>query len=886
VKKFSKKLKKSAKLSVYSNLSKSHKAKIENKLRKYSKYISSIPKNPLKKFLFMLKPNHFFKYWFSLKGLIMALKIIGVSLLLLCLLIGGIFVYFRKDLDAIRPGEINDSVQSTVNTYYDRNDNVLWEDKGNGNYKLVISGDQMNQTIKDATIAIEDRDFYKHNGVSLTGITRAFINNLGGGTTQGGSTLTQQLVKQVFFADEAQKRGISGIPRKIKELVLAIEVERMYSKEQILNLYLNESPYGGRRNGVESAAQTYFGKATKDLTLPEAALIAAIPQNPSLYNPYNINGHEALINRQHKVLNDMVEMGYITKDQAEEAKSYPIIDHIIPEATQYTNIRAPHFVQMVKAELENTLGKATVGKGGLKIKTTLDLRIQTKLEEAMNDMFSSSRPKSAGFSNGASTVEDVKTGQIVALMGSRDFNWPGYGQDNAATASIQPGSTVKPFVFAKLFEKRAAGQINFGSGSILKDENIDALYGAKVNNADRAFWGDLTIRLGLANSRNIPAIKAMYINGVSNTLDTIHKLGAKSYCTEGDEVNVGLASAIGGCGVQQVDLVNGISSLARMGVYKPQSTILEVKNNSGEILQTWADIAGEQIIDPQSAYIISDILTDDVARSRLAGRHAIGMEIPGVKTATKTGTSDRGGAAKDIWMMSYSPVLTMGVWLGNSDATTLIQGWSSIPGPIVAKVMDYAHKEVYAPQGLWKSGDWFTQPSGIQRVDNELYPSWWAKTQGQTKTKMVFDKVSKKKATDLTPIDARIELEVTKMIDPITKKDVFTSLDGYDTTADDDVHKATDVKPSATITITPSISKNDYDINVKFLPGTFAITSASILVNGEVVINLTNSGSYVYSVPIESTDLSSVTVKLIDSGLYSSLIDEGQQIPAYSKKPL
>jgi len=886
VKKISKKLKKSAKLSIYSNLSSSHKARIENKLKKYSKYLASIPKNPIKKFLYMLKPNHFVKYWFSKRGLIMALKIIGVTILLICLLIGGIFVYFRKDLDAIRPGEINNSVQSTVNTYLDRNDNVLWEDKGSGNYKLVIKDDQMNQTIKDATIAIEDRDFYKHNGVSLTGITRAFINNLGGGTTQGGSTLTQQLVKQVFFADEAQQRGLSGIPRKIKELVLAIEVERMYSKEQILTLYLNESPYGGRRNGVESGAQTYFGKTTKDLTLPEAALLAAIPQNPSVYNPYNVNGHEALINRQHKVLNDMVEMGYITKDQAEEAKAYPIIDHIIPESTQYTNIKAPHFVQMVKAELENTLGKATVGKGGLRIKTTLDIRIQNKLEEAMNDMFSSSRPKSAGFSNGASTVEDVKTGQIVALMGSRDFNWPGYGQDNAATASIQPGSTVKPFVYAELFEKKSTGQINFGSGSILKDENIDALYGTRVNNADRAFWGDLTIRLGLANSRNIPAIKAMYINGVAKTLDTIHKLGAKSYCTEGDEVNVGLASAIGGCGVKQIDLVNGVSSLARLGVYKPQSTILEVKNNSNEILQTWADIAGEQIIDPQSAYIISDILTDDVARSRLAGRHGIGMEIPGVKTATKTGTSDRGGISKDIWMMSYSPVLTMGVWLGNSDATTLIQGWSSIPGPIVAKVMDYAHKEVYAPQGLWKSGDWFTQPSGVQRVDNELYPSWWSKTQGQTKVKMMFDKVSKKKATDLTPADAKIELEVIKMVDPITKKDVFTSLDGYDTTADDDAHKSTDIKPSASITITPDQSKNDYIIHITLVPGTFPITSASILVNDEIVSALTESGSFTYTVPKESTGPSNVSVKIADTGFYSSQIDAKEQIPAYSSKPI
>jgi penicillin-binding protein 1A len=871
---------------VYSNLSHSRRAKKDADSKKYAQYLASLPKNPVKRLLYRLHPKRVFNFWFSKRGLILALKISGVTLLLLCLVIGGLFAYFRKDLDAIRPGELSKRVQTTVTKYLDRNGQMLWEDKGDGNYKLVVDGKDISKYLKEATVAIEDRDFYKHGGVSASGLIRAVVNNIGGGSTQGGSTLTQQLVKQVFFADEAQQRGLGGVPRKIKEVILSIEVERMYDKDQILNLYLNESPYGGRRNGAESGAQTYFGKSAKDLTLPEAALLAAIPQNPSVYDPYNVAGHKGLIARQHTVLDNMADQGYITKAQADEAKKYPIIDHIVPEASQYTNIRAPHFVQMVRAELEKELGKATVGKGGLVVTTTLDLRIQTKLEESMNDMFTSYVPNWAGFSNGAATVEDTKTGQIVALMGSRDFTWPGYGQDNAAVAYIQPGSTIKALVYAKLFEKKPAGQANYGSGTILKDENIDSIYGAKLMDADHAFKGNITIRSSLATSRNIPAVKAMYISGVKSTLDTIHKLGATSYCTQGDETQVGLAAAIGGCGIKQIDLVNAYASIARQGAYKPQSTILEVKNTSGEILKKWSDTASTKIIDPQSAYIVSDILNDDVARAPLDGRHALGMEIPGVMTATKTGTSDKEGNAKDIWMVSYSPVLTMGVWLGNSDATILKNGTSSIPGSIIAKTMEYAHKEVYAPQGFWKSGDWYSRPSGIQTFENELYPSWWNKTQGQTNAKLIFDKVSKKKATDLTPDGAKIELDVTKMIDPVTKKDVYIAPDGYDASKDDDAHKATDTKPTVSVNWVATTDPNIYTVTATVVQGTFAVTNVSITVGGAVVATVAAPGAYTYTYTIQKTDKAktvSASATVTDDGYYvGTATAVSKSIPAYT----
>lgn len=799
----------------------------------------------------------------------MALKIAGVLLLLLALFVGALFAYFRKDLDQIRPGEIDKRVQSTVTTYVDRNNKPLWEDKGDGNYKLVVKSDEISDNLKKATVAIEDRDFFTHSGVSVSGTIRATFNNFTGGQVQGGSTLTQQLVKQVFFADEASDRGFGGIPRKIKELILAIEIERMYDKDQILTLYLNESPYGGRRNGAESGARTYFNKSAKDLNLAEASFLAAIPQNPSVYDPYNVGGHEGLINRQHLVLNAMKDVGYITQAQADEAKAVPIIDNLEPQVSQYAGIKAPHFIQMVRSELEKELGKTTVGRGGLTVKTTLDIRVQDKLEESMTSMFASSTPTIAGFSNGAATVEDSQSGQIIALMGSRDFNYEGFGQDNAATAYIQPGSSVKPLVYAELFQQKPEGMPNYGSGSVLVDEPIDSIYGGKLQNADRTYRGNVTIRTSLATSRNVPAVKAMYISGVQPTLDVIHKMGAKSYCTIGADRSAQLASAIGGCGVEQIDMVNAYASLARGGVYKPQSSVLEVKNSSGDVLKKWADVEGEKIIDPQAAYVVSDILTDPNASASL-GNYAA-KAIPGVKTATKTGTSDKGGNAKDLWMFSYSPALTMGVWLGNPDTTILKQGTSSIGSPIVAKVMEFAHKEVYAPEGKWKSGDWFTMPAGVQKVGNEVYPAWWNKTQGQANAKLTFDRVSRKKATDCTPAGARVEVNVIKYTDPVTKKDTYMNTEGYDSTKDDDAHKCGDATPNLPGNINITGGGGNWTVSVSPSAGTFPLDggSVAIYING-AAINVSRVGNgYAGSTSTNPND-ADVRVVVTDTGYYTA----------------
>ena len=857
----------SKRMNLYANLAQKHKTKKDKDARERAEYLATLPKHPVKRFFYRLHPKRLAKYWFSKRGGLMALKILGVSILLMLLLIGGMFAYFRKDLDKIRPGELAKRVQTTVTKYYDRNDNLLWEDKGTGNYQLVVESDQISDYLKKATVAIEDRNFYNHHGISLSGMLRAMLSTASRRQVQGGSTLTQQLVKQVFFADEAGDRSISGIPRKIKEIILAIEVERMYSKDQILSLYLNESPYGGRRNGAESAAQTYFGKHAKDLTLAEAALIASIPQNPTYYNPYNTAGNKALIARQHTVLDYMAEQGVITKDEAEKAKKIDTLSTLKPQTEHLENIKAPHFLLMVRNQLSKELGESVVGRGGLTIKTTLDWRIQEKLENEMKSFFATGRPDSVRISNGAATVEDVQTGQIVALVGSRDFNYAGFGQDNAAVSYIQPGSTIKSLVFAQLFDKHDSKQA-YGSGTVLADENIDKLYGATLRNWDNKFMGAINIRRALALSRNVPAIKAAYIVGDGSAkpvVEGIRRMGDPNYCRQEENAGgYGLGAAIGACGTKQTELVNAYSTLARMGVQKDISSVIEVKNSQGETLKKWKD-EGKQVVDSQSAYIVNDILSD-----RTPGLHGW-MGVNGVRTSAKTGTSDKGSQPKDLWIVNYSPALVMGMWLGNSDTSVIGTSASNYGMPVIRSVMEFAHTQVYAKEGKWKSGQWYERPSGIQTVNGELYPSWWNKRQSQSTEKITFDKVSKKKATNCTPDGAKEEIEVTKIIDPLTKKESITVPSGYDANAEDNVHKCDDTKPQiGAISYTNSGKK--YTINVDVTAGTWGLSAIEITVDGKSIKSseITSSGKQTATVELDTTGAHTVSVTVRDSVYYTA----------------
>lgn len=874
-------------VSVYSNLSNRRKSNKEYKARRKAEYLASLPKHPLKRILYRMHPRRFFGYWFSREGFLMSLKIFGIGFAIIVLLIGILFVYYRRELDAIKPDEISKRVQTTVTKYYDRNGVLLWEDKGDGNYKLVVKSEEISKYMKDATVAIEDKDFYKHGGFSVTGITRAAWSNITGGdssSTQGGSTLTQQLIKQVFFADEAGNRGLSGVPRKIKEVILAIQVEGIYNKDQILTMYLNESPYGGPRNGIESAARAYFEKPAKDLTLAESALLAAIPQNPTRFNPYaansNTESRKDLVARQHVVLDYMAEQGYVTKQEADEAKKVAIMDSIKPETDRFKDVKAPHFVQMVKGELEAKLGKKTVGDGGLTVKTTLDYRVQQIMEREMTALFETSKPRTANFDNGAATMVDSQTGQILGLVGSRDYRYDGYGAVNATTANIQPGSSIKPFVYAALFKQKQG--MNYGAGSILADEPLpQSIYttddGKSVANFDNKFRGALPIRMMLPESRNIPAIKAMYLNdkvsGSGDTLKTIRDMGDKSYC----ETNpgVGLALSLGGCELKMNEHVNTFATIARMGVYKPTASVLEVKNSQGQIVDQWKD-EGKQVIDPQVTYMLADILSDDAARAVSFGRGASGLNVPGVKTAAKTGTSNLGAYSKDLWMNSVSPKATLSFWVGNHDSKRMSSALSILVGPSVGAIMHDTHINIFQPDGTWKPGDWFTQPAGIQRLTvsgrTDIFPSWYNKSQtAQTSGEnIVFDKVSKKRATGCTPEAAKVTVAVSSTTDPVTQKKTYVNTDGYDPNANDDVHKCEDVKPFVN---TISVSKNA--IKVSVTQGTHALQSVEVKVDGAVLGTVAVSASGEVSVPHEiKNGKHTVVVTVTDSAYYQATLSK------------
>ncbi len=853
--------KKDKSLNIYSSLSYRRKAKKEAKARKEAEELADMPKNPVLRFFAHLHPKRVAKFIFSKKGLFFFLKTFAALFLIGVIALGGLFLYYKKDLESIRLDEMK--VSESVNVYLDRNGEVLWEDRGDGDYRLVTDGENISQYMRWATVAIEDRNFYNHNGIDLTGITRAAWSILTHQGVQGGSTLTQQLIKQVYFSDEAASENRGGLARKIKEMILAIEVEKMYSKEQIITFYLNESPYGGRRNGVESAAQAYFGKSAKDLTLAESALLAAIPNNPAVLNPYNTAGNEALIARQQKTLNVMCEMGYISEEERDAAKAVNILDTIRPEVGQYENIKAPHFVLEVKKQLEEKYGMKTMRAGGFTIKTSLDYRAQKIAEEAVATgakMTSQNRSDNIALSS-----VDVETGQVIAMVGSIDWNKKGYGELNATTSLLEPGSSIKPILdYGPLFMQREG--TNYGPGTILKDENIDKIYcggysgsSCKLRNYSGKFYGNITIRKSLANSLNIGAVKALHINGIQNSLEIAHKLGDWSYCEGRDESTYGLSIAIGsGCGVKGIEHANAYASISRGGVYKPLTYVLEMKNSSGDIIEKWEDKEGERVYDEQVAYMLADILSDANARSMMFGSQsrAFGFNIPGVITGTKTGTTTTSNSAvtKDSWVASFSTAIATTVWNGKHDGSGLSNSSNNLVRRVVNNYMEKVHKEVYAKEGKWKSGDRWSKPSGIKSAkvngQTDIWPSWYnSKTSGAKKETLVFNKVTKKLAKDCTPESLKESIEVTVMEDPVTKSKVYSGLpDGYDREKED-----TCTYQSPTVAISKNAS-NVNNLTFGVVSGTGKLNKYTLYIDGKQYGDPADvkSGENIINVKVES----------------------------------
>lgn len=535
----------------------------------------------------------------------------------------------------------------------------------------------------NATLSIEDAYFYEHGGFNPVSILRAAKETFLKDNVQGGSTITQQLVKLTLLSPERT------FTRKIKELVLSIAVENKFSKDEILEMYLNSAPYGGSVVGVESAAQKFFGKSAKDLTLSEASLLAGLPTAPSIYSPYT--AFNLAKQRQKLVLDRMVAHHYVKKEEAQKA-----YDEELNLSPQIDYIRAPHFVDYVREVLENTYGKRYANFGGLTVRTTLDLDIQEQAQQIIKEEIEKSKYLSV--SNGAAVVLDAKTGQILAMVGSTDyFNKENQGVYNASTAHRLPGSTIKVVTYSLALSK------GYRTTSIIEDTPISYKSGSSVYtpaNYDGKFHGKVTLRAALANSYNIPAVKLLNSLNIDDMVRLANKMGLREWEADG---NYGLAITLGGKETRLLDLTNVFGTLARGGVYTNTKPFLEVRDANGySILKN--DNVSERALSEDVAYVMTNILSDYYARLPAFGVNNF-LSIKGHTVAVKTGTTDY---KKDNYTVGYTPSYAVGVWVGNNNNSPMNPNLASgLTGaaPAWNRIMSYLLKDSVNEE--------FPVPSGV-----------------------------------------------------------------------------------------------------------------------------------------------------------------------------
>lgn len=539
---------------------------------------------------------------------------------------------------------------------YDSGGNLLFDIFADQN-RTPVPLSEIPKNIQQATISIEDKDFYKHQGVNVIGgMLRALAADITRGQLQGGSTITQQLVKSALLSPERT------ITRKIKEIILAYWVEALYPKDKILELYLNQVPYGGTAWGVESAAEQYFGKKVEDLSLAEAALLAGLPQAPTLYSPFGAHP-ELAVTRQKDVLKRMVEDRYITQRQANEAINEPLV------FKNETGIKAPHFVMYVREQLVQKYGETLVAKGGLKVTTTLDMDLQEYAQATVSAEVA--KLKSYHVTNGAALITRPATGEILAMVGSVDYFASPSGNFNVATATRQPGSSIKPINYAIGLEKHIVTP-----ATMFIDE--PTCFGV-VNqptycpvNYDGKFHGPVQLRMALGNSFNIPAVKMLYMNTVS---DMVASASAFGLTTLKDSTKYGLSLTLGGGEVHMTDMATAFGVFANGGIRHDLVSILKVVDKNGKILEEYKDpnvgkdvpsqllMNGPRVISPETAFLISHILLDNNARQEAFGSTSE-LYIPNRAVSVKTGTTDD---LRDNWTIGFTPQILAAVWVGNND---------------------------------------------------------------------------------------------------------------------------------------------------------------------------------------------------------------------------
>lgn len=611
-----------------------------------------------------------------------------------------LFIGFSRDLP--HPDKVR-RLEGYSTVILDRNDQPIYDIYQEKN-RLPVNLADVPDSLKKATIAIEDKDFYKHQGFDPKGILRAAFNIITFRGFGGGSTLTQQLVKNVLLSGE------KSIVRKIKEFVLAVQIEKKYSKDEILQMYLNEAPYGGTMWGVESAAQGYFGKHTKDLSFEESVILAGLPQRPSYYAPFGDNP-SAYLGRSEEVLRRMREDGYISQPQEYEYKRSLAS---VKFASGSASFLAPHFVMYVKKQLIDKFGEQLVEGGGLRVTTTLDLKLQTETEKIVGEELD--KLKGLKVSNAASLVVNPKTGEILSYVGSREYNSqdPDFqGKfDVVSLGYRQPGSALKPITYAVAFQK------GYTPASLIMDTETTFPGGTgqkdyQPKNYDGKFRGPIQLRFALGNSINIPAVKMTALVGVRDILKTASDMGISSLAPTDENVrNLGLSLTLGGGEVRLLDLVPSFGVFATGGIRNDIFSISKVVDKNGKVLYEHKQATGKRVLGEDISFLVSHILSDNNARKEVFGEKSY-LVVPGKTVSVKTGTTDD---KKDNWAIGYTPSVAAGVWVGNNDNSPMnpaLASGTTGAAPIWNRIMRFALKDM--------KDENFTKPDNIISVSIDSF---------------------------------------------------------------------------------------------------------------------------------------------------------------------
>ncbi len=754
-----------------------------------------------------------------------------------------LFAWYAKDLPS--PGKLS-QVSGFSTVFYDRDGKVIYDMYKDKN-RVPVKFSEISDDLKKATIAIEDKNFYKHGGISEAGIIRGLlINPILKRRIEGGSTITQQLIKNVLLDSS---RTFS---RKIKEWILAISVEKKYTKDEILEMYLNEAPYGGSYWGIGSAARGYFDKEPKDLNLVESVILAGLPQSPTYYSPF-IGEKDAWKGRATDVLRRMREDGYITKTQEttslEKIKKFEF-------STPYLSINAPHFVFYIKDQVEKEYGPKIIDQG-IKIKTTLSLEVEKIVEKIVKEEIE----KLKGFhaTNSAVVVLDSQTSEILAMVGSYDFNNKEFGKFNAGLGLRQPGSALKPIEYALAFEK------GYTPATVIMDvKTVFPDQGGKEyipDNYDSKFRGPIQLRFALGNSINIPAVKLQAIVGLKDFLTKASVMGLATLSPSEENLKrFGLSISLGGGEVTLVDLTKAYSVFARGGRAKDEQAILEISDYKKNNLFKKKNVKETTVLSPEISFLISHILSDNNARVEIFGPNSY-LNIPGKTVAVKTGTTND---KRDNWAVGYTKSITVGVWVGNNDNTAMdpkISSGATGASPIFYRIMNELLKKY--PDGI------MDKPEKVKAVTIDSYLGGLPKEGGQTRSEYFIEGTEPK---DIAPFYKKLKISKSngKLANDIEIKNgnyeekdfiVFTendpvSSDGKNrwqeainewlkTQGDSKYHPPTEISDASADSVVVSIkspdnektlNSNDVSINAR-ITSVESIKNIKIYLNGSEVRN-------------------------------------------------